>query len=119
MKIIILTGSLSLPRVINRIESLHTAGYDIDVYGYNRNIYENNFPDNVNIKIISDFVDGQNYLSKLITIYKDLKFLIKFYKQKNTDSIFYFISIPFASIVAPLFNIKYFYEISDIRYEYK
>lgn len=116
-QIVCITGLISQPRFVKRVQTLLMADYDVTVYGYSRDGYNvNNLPKS--IKVINKGVqkDGGDYLSKFIGGYKDVKQLTESYKGK--DVVFY----SFSFLTAFWFYLKrvnYIYEISDILYGYK
>lgn len=87
-QIVCITGLISQPRFVKRVQTLLMADYDVTVYGYSRDGYNiNNLPKS--IKVINKGVqkDGGDYLSKFIGGYKDVKQLTESYKGK--DVVFY------------------------------
>lgn len=116
-RIIFIVGSISQPRVIKRINSFIENGFEVEVYGFNRNKYNINANiEGVKVNVIGDFGDGKDYLHKIkktITLYFRLR---KVYNKKS--DIFYFFGF-MEAIGTLLFPSKYIYEISDILYVYK
>lgn len=116
-RIVCITGIASQPRFIKRVQTLLSAGYDVTVYGHNREGYVGNIlPEGVEYFDKGMQVDGQDYLSKIKDGYKDVKELT--HKYKGQDVCFY----SFSFLTAFWFYYRkanYIYEISDILYGYK
>ena len=116
-RIVCITGIASQPRFIKRVQTLLLAGYDVTVYGHNREGYVGNaLPEGVEYFDKGMQIDGQDYLSKIKDGYKDVKELTQ--KYKGQDVCFY----SFSFLTAFWFYYRkanYIYEISDILYGYK
>ena len=115
-KIVFLVASLSQPRCIKRILSFANAGYECDVYGYERNKYDcNSLPSNIKVTVLGELKDGTDYFNKLKTIRNDIKIIQKQYK--NDLPIYYSFSLIFTLFLF-IKHQTYIYEISDILYGY-
>lgn len=115
-KIVFITGALSQPRIIKRINSFIDNGYEVEVYGFDRGKYSiNKETYKCDINIVGKQKDGQNYLSKLIQIFNLHKSLSN--KCKSDNSIFYLFGF-IEGFFSLFFHYKYIYEISDILYGY-
>lgn len=115
-KIVFLVSSLSQPRCIKRILSFINAGYECEVYGYDRNKYNcNALPSDVKVTVLGELNDGADYFKKLKTFRKDIKQIVK--KHKNEFPIYYSFGI-ISTVFFFLKRQKYIYEISDILYGY-
>lgn len=116
-RVVCITGIVSQPRFVKRINSLVEAGFDVIVVGYDRGIYKDNkLPECVPFINKGSQIDGGGYLSKIVSGYKDVTELIE--KYSNDETIFY----SFSFLTAIWFyckKAKYIYEISDILYGYK
>jgi len=116
--IIFLLDSISQPRCIKRIKSFIDNGFEIVVYGYDREKYNANATiGDQQIQIIGNRFDGKNYFSKLINTQKDIQKIVK--KHNSKDTVFY--SFGFLLTLSLRINgcRNYIYEISDILYGYK
>lgn len=114
--IVVITGSLSQPRIIKRIISLKNAGFNVKVYGYERNIYDcNALPDNIPLTILGQQSEGRGYLKKIGQLFIDTRKII--YKENHKNVIYYAFGILEAYILNRQ-SVSYVYEISDIAYGY-
>ncbi len=113
--VVFITSSLSQPRIIKRILSIHNAGCHVKVYGYDRGIYNcNKFPDDITVSIIGQQKDGADYISKIRQIRRDVRNIVS---AEGKDAIFYaFGMIP--TWFLSKCDVRYVYEISDILYGY-
>lgn len=117
-KIVFLLESISQPRCIKRINSFISQKYDVEIYGIDREKYnENASIIGKKINVIDKQTDGKNHLNKLINNNKSIKTILKKYESGN--AIFY--SFGFALTLSLKLNgcKRYIYEISDILYGYK
>lgn len=116
-RIVCITGTVSQPRFVKRVSGLVEAGFDVVVVGYDRGVYKNNkLPDGVPFINKGTQKDGEGYLSKITSGYKDVAELIG--KYKNEETVFYSFSF-LTAIWFYLRKVKYIYEISDILYGYQ
>lgn len=116
-KIVCITGLATQPRFIKRVQTLLSAGYEVTVYGRNREGYIGNaLPEGVEYIDKGIQKDGKDYFSKFIAGYKDVRDLIKQYRSQDV----WFYSFSLLTAVWFYFRrAKYLYEISDILYGYK
>lgn len=113
-KIIFIVSSLSQPRAIRRVESIASLGYDVEVYGYDRGLYNcNKFSENIKITVLGRLAKGEGYLHKLFTVGKDINRIVKRHKGQNC---LYYSFGYFESLFLRLKKVPYAYEISDIAY---
>lgn len=111
-KIIFIQPSLRNSHFIKRVLSLRDGGFNIKVYGFERNNKnDNTLPEDIPVETIGHMTNGKNYLSRLSTLQQTLDKVFR----ENPDAIFY----------APTFDIGFFcwkanqpyiYEISDFVY---
>jgi glycosyltransferase involved in cell wall biosynthesis len=116
-KIVFILPSLSHPRFIKRVVSLYKAGFDIEVYGFDRNIYSiNKIPEYIKVNVIGNVVDGKNYLKRISLYNKKLYQIFKKYREKQ---VIYYVFGHDLAIITSIFGRKpYIYEIGDLRYVY-
>ncbi|WP_158838691.1 glycosyltransferase [Polaribacter sp. L3A8] len=116
-KIIFLLASISQPRCIKRVESFIKNGYSVEVYGFNRGVYNINADINgVKINDLGFALSGSGYFKKFFYAKKRLKEI--FQKVKNEDVLFYAFSFDIALICKMFSGASYIYEISDLVYTY-
>lgn len=115
-RIVFFASSLSQPRVIKRIISIHDAGFDVKVYGYNRNVYCcNTLPNDIETIILGNLKDGEGYVNKFKTFRKAIDYIID--KEGKNDVVFYsFALIP--AFFLKKKGVRYVYELSDLLYGY-
>ena len=115
-KVVFVVDSLTQPRCIKRILSFANAGYECEVYGYDRKKFNCNIlPEGIKVTVLGEMKDGEDYLKKLKTLRKDIRGILKTHKSENP--LFY----SFGFISTLLFFLRrkeYIYEISDILYGY-
>lgn len=117
-KIVFILGIISQPRCIKRINSFINNGFEVEIYGFDRGIYNSNINiNNKTIHIIGKQEDGKKYFSKFFQINKAIKNIIK--KEGKNNTVYY--SFGFLhSLFLMIYGCKHFiYEISDILYGYK
>lgn len=117
-KIVFLLGSISQPRCIKRINSFINNDFDIEIFGIDRGVYnENSCISNHKITILTKQADGKDYLRKAIETFVHVKRIVR--ERKSEKVIFYSFGfvMTFALFIAGCK--RYIYEISDILYAYK
>ncbi len=116
-KIVFILPSLSHPRYIKRVVSLHKAGFNIEVYGFNRNIYSiNKIPEYIKVNVLGDISDGKNYMER---IWQYKKTLFALYRRYRKEKVIYYVFGHDLAILTLIFGRKsYVYEIGDLRYVY-
>lgn len=116
-RVVCITGLVSQPRFVKRVNSLVEAGFEVIVVGYDRGVYNNNkLPEGVPFINKGTQKDGGGYFTKIESGYKDVVELIR--KYKNEETVFYSFSF-LTAIWFFLYKAKYIYEISDILYGYQ
>ena len=82
MKIVFFLASLSQPRCIKRIKSLHDAGCDVEVYGYYRGFYDVNvFPKSISAINWGNVKSGEGYFAKFIRNIRNIQKVVKNYRK--------------------------------------
>lgn len=116
MKIVIIKDSLSQPREIRRVIALSKTGFQLKVYSYDRGEYNcNKLPKDIEEIILGNLENGKNYISKLFTLAKDVKKIVKYEGEK--DVLYYSFSY-INTFFLNMLNVNYVYEIPDILYGY-
>ncbi len=111
-KIVFLQAALRNSHFIKRVLSLRDGGFDIKVYGFERdNENANFFPKDISVEIIGYMTNGKNYLSRLSTLQQGLNKVF----IENPDAIFYATTFDIGFFCWKA-NRPYIYEISDFVY---
>jgi len=117
-KIVFILGSISCTHCIKRVKSFISQGYDVEIYGFDRGVYNINAQiDGKTIHILGHQQDGKNYMGKFFQTIKEVRKILK--KHNGEDTLFY--STGFIDTLSLKLNgcNNYIYEISDILYGYK
>ena len=113
-KIVFFINAITLTRCIKRIEEFVDTGYEIEAYGFERGGEVFVKPSKFEIKVIGKHDITQSYLSRLGTIYRSMKPIIKQYK--NQDVLFYYFFYDVAFAARLISRRPFIYEESDIPY---
>ncbi len=114
-KLVFLVNSISDAHCIKRILDFKQRGYDFDVYGFNRGIYDCTI-EGFNYKIIGEFSEGLSYIRRFPLYYKAIKKVVDLYKKE--DIYYYYFGLDIA-LVATLLSMKpYIYEECDLVHTY-
>lgn len=115
--IIFILSSISQPRCLKRIRSFINAGYEVEVYGFDRGVYNINATiEGKEINVLGFAPSGSGYLEKFLYTKRQLKNIFK--KYKNEKVIYYLFGFDQALICKVFSSNKYIYEISDLVYSY-
>lgn len=118
MKIVFIINSISAQRCIKRIEEFIANGYEVDVYGFSRNMDIHIKYENFIINQIGSFNNNTSFINRMPILMKGIKGVLRKYK-KNKDVIFYLFQLDIALVFRLLCNNKrYFYEESDLMHTY-
>ena len=117
IKIVFLLASISQPRCLKRVDSFVKKGYEVEVYGFNREVYQDNVQNNnFTINDLGYSASGTGYFKKMLRVKKILSKI--FDKNINDDVVYYAFSFDIALICKFFSKKKYIYEISDLVYTY-
>lgn len=111
MKIVFFVNILRQTRCIRRINDFVSRGYNVKVYGFDREGDNRAIP-SFNYTCLGVISREQSYASRFLMMYKQIS---KVVKEEGTDCLYYIFSLDVA--MATLFHIKpitYIYEISDL-----
>lgn len=115
-KIVFFLSSISQPRCLKRIKGFIDAGFDVEIYGFDRNQYNiNSTIENYEIVNLGYAPSGSGYFKKLFNARKKLYPIFK--KNKNINVLYYSFAFDI-SLICRFYKKKYVYEISDLVYEY-
>ncbi|MFW5700710.1 MAG: glycosyltransferase [Cyclobacteriaceae bacterium] len=115
--IVFILSSISQPRCLKRIRSFINAGYEVEIYGFDRGVYNINAKiDGKKIEVLGFAPSGYNYFKKFIHTKKQLKIVFNKYDNKNV--VYYLFGFDQALICKLFSKNRYIYEISDLVYTY-
>lgn len=114
-KIVFILNNITLTRCLKRVSEFIDNGYDVDVYGFEKQGEEGYAsPANFNISVIGVFSRKQSYYERLKVYYKSLKPLFSEYKGQDVIFYYFFFNIAFAARL--LCRRPFIYEESDMPY---
>ena len=117
MKIVFFLASLSQPRCIKRIESLYRAGFEVEVFGYYRGLYDVNvFSKSIHVTSWGNIKNGGGYLVKFIRNAKNILRVVRYYSAQNV--LFYAFGFDLTFWLSIFCKKRYIYESSDLLYTY-
>ena len=110
MEIVFLQNSATQPRCHKRYRSLVAAGVKGIVYSFNRNWYNVNLPEDIEIHSLGEITKG-HYAKRLVFYIRKIKPVFK----NHPNAVFYCYGLDIA-FVAFLFRRNFVYEESDLEY---
>lgn len=113
--VIFIVNSIRQARCLRRIEEFVSRGYDVEVYGFDRDGDTRVLP-NFPVRVIGSFSNGTSYITRLKKIRKTIKENITCDYDKSSTVIYIFnldIVIAFLSVFK-LNKYRYIYEVSDL-----
>ena len=111
MKIVFVVGSVSDSHIIKRIEAFCERGYEVEVYGYTRDVNFTNKFKGIEPKIIGSLTNGK-YINRIFSGFKKVSEIIKTHPANTMYYVWGFDN----GLVHLFRRTNYIYEISDIRY---
>lgn len=113
-KIVFVINTIRQARCVRRVEEFIEHGYQVDVYGFDREGDKRALP-NIPLNVIGTFQNGPNYLNRL----KDIRMAIKTNvanKYEPEDAIFFLFNLDIVLAFRSVFGgkYKYIYEVSDL-----
>lgn len=112
-KIVFILNSTSTPIGFKRINEFISNGYDVDVYGFER---DSTLPSNIPIEIIGFINNSKAYYTRVLTIIKGIKKVIQKYKHQNVT--FYVRGLELAFFMSLFSKKRYIYEECDLVHTY-
>lgn len=94
MKIVFIVGGISDSHIIKRVQSFKEKGYEVEVYGFQRNVNANNSFGDIKCQVIGQLQD-QRYIGRVQTVRKAVIGVLKSYPK---DTLFYVWGYDIASI---------------------
>lgn len=116
MKIVCFLASLAQARCVKRVNALYENGFEVEVYGHSRGLYNAyGYPEKIKIVDWGEVESGKGYFSKFWSNY----FLIKeIVNRHQPDTIYYAFSFDISLCMSLLGKKRFVYEISDVVYAY-
>jgi len=115
-KVVFIINSLQQQRCIKRVNEFISNGYQVDVYGINRNPNGEIPPMDFKFQVIASYDESLSYFKRLMLLYKSLKPIIR--KYKDEEVLFFYFMLDIAMICRLLTNKKYIYEEYDLMQTY-
>lgn len=117
-KIVFIANSLSIQRVIKRINSFVDAGYNVEVYGFMRSDVGHNGNVDIRFKysVIGEFPNSMPYIKRLFLMHKCIKDIIPSVSDGNT--LLYLFGLETALVTTRLTKTPYVYEEADLVHTY-
>lgn len=112
-KIVFILNSIQHPRCKKRIDEFISSGYEVDVYGFNRN---NGMLETNDYTCIGIINKGDSFLKRLHIMRNALLPIANRYK--NSHVYFYYFGLDIAIVGTYLNSKPYFYEESDLVHTY-
>ncbi len=108
-------ASISQPRCIRRIKNFIKAGFEVEIYGFDRGLYNDNaYIEGHTINILDSLPSGKKYLQKF---FLEKKSLSKLFSRNDPNILYYAFSFDIA-LICLLNKKEIIYEISDLVYTY-
>lgn len=118
-KIVFIISNIHLPRCINRVREFHQRGYEVEVYYFDRTIFNNKVSElDVPMHSLGELEAGSgSYFKRMPKQYSIIRNVVK--KHKREDAVFYLFGFDMALIYHYCFTKKpYIFEESDLRHTY-
>lgn len=118
-KFIFIISNIHLPRCVNRVREFHQRGYEVEVYYFDRTIFNNKVSElDVPMHSLGELEAGSgSYFKRMPKQYSIIKGVVKKHKKENV--VFYLFGFDMALIYHYCFTNKpYIFEESDLRHTY-
>ena len=118
-KYIFIISNIHLPRCVNRVKEFHKKGYEVEVYYFDRTIFNNKVGQlDVPMHSLGELEAGSgSYFKRMPRQYSIIRDVVK--KHKKEDVVFYLFGFDMALIYHYCFSNKpYIFEESDLRHTY-
>jgi glycosyltransferase involved in cell wall biosynthesis len=116
-RIVFLLNSVQIQRVVKRINSFFDAGYEIEVYGFDRiGVSPCGLKAHFSYKIIGEFPNKMPYLRRISFMRKHIKEIETEIKMKNC--ILYIFGLDMALVARTVLKMPYIYEEADLVHTY-
>lgn len=111
-KIVFIANAFHQPRVKKRIQEFLKRGYDVEVYGFDRDTETDTSDWGVETKCVGRLPSSMPYHNRLKKIYSGIREVLK--QEKDQNAIFYLFQLDVALIFTLLSGRDYIYEESDL-----
>lgn len=118
-KYIFIISNIHLPRCVNRVREFHKKGYEVEVYYFDRTIFNNKVGQlDVPMHSLGELEAGSgSYFKRMPRQYSIIRDVVKKHKKENV--VFYLFGFDMALIYHYCFSNKpYIFEESDLRHTY-
>lgn len=118
-KFIFIISNIHLPRCVNRVREFHQRGYKVEVYYFDRTIFNNKVSElDVPMHSLGELEAGSgSYFKRMPKQYSIINAVVKKHKKENV--VFYLFGFDIALIYHYCFTNKpYIFEESDLRHTY-
>lgn len=116
-KIVFILNSIQIQRVVKRINSFYDAGYDIEVYGFDRiGVSPCGLKPHFKFNLLGEFPNNMPYFKRLALMRKCIKTVAPHIKDQNC--ILYLFGLDVALVTKTVLNIRYIYEEADLVHTY-
>ena len=112
MKYVFILGLSVNPNSIKRIDEFIDHGYNVEAYGFKRDIDVHNKPRGCDITIIGAFSNSTRYIQRCKTIYKGIKSVVD--RNKTEQCIYYLVGMEVALFFRLISKAPYIFEEADI-----
>lgn len=113
MKVIFILSSVVNTNSIKRVNEFVERGYDVKVYGFDRELNVANRSDRIDINRIATFNNSMSYGKRIAIYYKSIKTIVK---ETSKEDLYYLIGYDVALAFTLLSRRKYIYEEPDLTY---
>lgn len=113
-KVVFVIPQLSQPRCIKRVNQFHEAGFDVEVYGFDKGLYSNNIS---SYSCATHSISEKGKVSKLQSIIQDIRLIQEVKRLLKKDDLIYIFGIELGFYYRLSFGRNSFiYEQADLNY---
>lgn len=114
MKVVFILNLSCEPNSIKRINEFHARGYEVEAYGFDRYLYIDNRPDNVDIQIVGSFYESYSYIKRMPIIVKGIRYVLN--RTKGAECVYYLRGLDVALCFLLQSSRNYIYEEADMAH---
>lgn len=116
-KVVFILNSIHQQRCIKRIDEFIERGYNVSVYGFERDGGVPTVPRTFKINIIGKILHSDSMLTRLRIMYRAIREIVR--RENGKNIIFYYFLLDVAIVGRLISRRPYIYENSDLMYGYK